>query len=423
MRIFIIDPNLRSRETLVARVEEALRRLQLKRVAILDGTFDLILQHAHDDAPSITFFGPGSYEHLEDYVSRFRSFFPKAPLGAVLENNIYAQEALELRRFLSARIMPLADIAQMAQFILDSGSATGGDSASGGQGVVAVMQFKGGVGASSLAASLASCWANNERSVVLVDLDDTSPLITDWARVGISQRRAMGSLIAQGEVPANRVKEIVYSFQHFEGRLGVVGQPELYRESFHLKADILEDAPSGAEFITSMINVLRDEYDVVVVDAGRSWGVGTFALLPLAQHILFVCDDDETSLAQSFSNFQRFYRESDDPQEFDLAKWQFVFNGAPDEETALEELKKQIAQTDLFPKDVAVHIAPSTDTGSEWYSKGELPVTLYDLAEKDVRAAIEEIAYGLIPFRRDERISEGEGSFRARLQRLVSLLS
>jgi len=103
------------------------------------------------------------------------------PLGVVLANEVYATEAVELRRIVSARIMPIADIAQMAQFILDFDSQMGPDAVLRNRGVITLLQFKGGVGTTTLAAALGACWARHDLKTVLVDLDDVSAHLSSWA--------------------------------------------------------------------------------------------------------------------------------------------------------------------------------------------------------------------------------------------------
>jgi MinD-like ATPase involved in chromosome partitioning or flagellar assembly len=417
MRIFAIDSDPLGRQLTVDRLYEALRGLNLKRIDIVDGDFDIVLQNAGREVPSAVFFGPGMYQAAESYVERVRSFFPKVPVVIVLEAAIYEQEALELRRYLDARIMPIDDLGQIAQFVLEASNPTGSHTSAASQGIITVLQAKGGVGATTIAASLAACWSNHDMGVALIELDDINPQLSDWAGAGLAPRKAVGKMLEKGEVPANRIKEIAVPVAGYGQRLSVIPLPELYGESFHLKADIIQSAPSSAQYIQSLIGAVRDHFDVVVVDAGKSWGVSAFSLLPLSRHIVCVIDDDSTSFNRTFSNIQRFYRESDDPAEFDFSRWSIVLNGYTGHITDPPEMKDEIARLDLLPDNFPFYVLPFSSSGRDWcsaQSNGEHK-TFYDLADKSVRTTIEQLAYELAPFRRNAPAVAEQSSIIARL--------
>ena len=126
MKIFIVDPDPDIRSALLGRVREAVRNVELRRPTFLAGDFEDLRSHAGTEEPGVGFLGPGCYQTIEQSVERFKSLFPKHPVAVVLDNDVYASEAFELRRFLAVRLMPLADIAQMAQFVLDSCSHNSG---------------------------------------------------------------------------------------------------------------------------------------------------------------------------------------------------------------------------------------------------------------------------------------------------------
>ena len=140
------------RDVLVERVREALRQLGLRRVDIVDGDLGIVDRLREHDLPTLAFLGPSCYAELEGAIKNFRARFPVVPLAAILEQEIYASEAVELRKRLSVRMIPVADIGQMAQFIVESGDRLG--VLTGGlksRGVIAVTQLKGGVGTSTVA--------------------------------------------------------------------------------------------------------------------------------------------------------------------------------------------------------------------------------------------------------------------------------
>lgn len=426
MRIFIIDTNSDSLQILHVRMQEALKRAQLKRVEILSGDFDLLREQAGGEVPSLALIGPGCYQDIENNVSRLRGFLTKTPLAVVLENEIYATEALELRRLLSVRVLPLADIAQMAQLVLDTlgNSDNSTTTVQSTTGTIGIVHTKGGVGGSTIAASLANCWSENGRSVALVDLDDVSPLLSDWSLSPAAKRRTLGELLLEGEVPKNRVNEILAGIPGQE-KLFIVPQPISYGESFHFKADVIEGAPSSAEFIPSLINSLQKETDLIVLDLGNSWGISVFSALPLCNSILFVFDEDKTSMKRSFETLRRFYRESDDPAEFDFSKWRFIKNGSTNTIVSMEQAAEFLARSELRQETFPMTEISFSLSGRDWYLTSESgePHTMYSCAEDKIRSEIRSLAHSIFPLQAEESVPKAPVGMKEKFKKVVSFLS
>lgn len=399
MRILILDIDDVSRATLFERLEEALRQAELRRVELVESDLEGLSRLVAEDAPEIAFLGPGCYLHLEESISRLRATFPRVPLALVLGNDIYAAEAVELRRILSIRIIAIADVAQMAQFVLDSVTQGRAGADSRNLGVIAVTQLKGGVGASTTAVALAACWARHGVSVAVLDLDDLNPTVTAWSRTGVAARKAVADALRDGEVQRYRLRELVHSVEGFEGRLAVLPQPELYSEAFQFKADVLEGCPSAAAFVSSVIPSLKEAFDVLVVDTGRSWGVATVALLPLSQKIVLVIDEGRGTLDRTLDNFARLYRESDDPAEFEVTKWSFLVNGFTNRGPSLEKVAKRIEELGLFPDSLDIYAIPHSERGARWL---EDKASFYDLGDESARATVREIAFDLVPYQQEQ---------------------
>ena len=396
MYIAIIDSNPGSRAALLGRVQEAMRQADVRRVEIVEMEPEQIT--AHEGSSIIgCLIGPGCTSIVSEVVEQARISFPTAMLGAVLENEIYAVEGVGLRKKVNALVMPMGDLAQIASFAIDcseraAGSGVGGNN----RGVIGVTQFKGGVGVTTLVAGLASCWARHGLSVVAIDFDDVNPQLTEWGRVGVAQRTVTGEFLRIGEVPQSRMNEILNPVEGYEGRLVVVGQPERYNEGFHFKADVLEGAPSASEFVTSLINMLRPEFDAVIIDLGRGWGVSTFAALPLCQQVLLVTDDDGMSVRRTLDGLQRLKRETDDPDELDLSRWSLALNAYTGRLLSPRDLASEIKEMDLFPAESTLFTVPFSETGRQWGGPGQ---SFYDLAEQSAKDALRRVAYSLVPFR------------------------
>ncbi len=416
MRIFLIDPNPQSRGELVSRINEALRQAGLKRAQVVDGDLSLIQAKKGSDQPACCFLGPGCYEQLEESIGLFKGAYPDVPAVLVLDNERYSTEAVELRRLVNIRIIAIADLAQMAGFILDCENMAGGSPGSKNRGVISVVQLKGGVGTSTVACALASCWARHDLSVALLDLDDVNPQITDWGRVGSSQRRAMSELLRAGDVPKYRVNELACPVEGYNGKLAVIGQPERYHESFHFKADVIDGAPNAAIFVQSLIKALREEFDVIVIDGGRSWGISSFTILPLSQHVLLVTDDDGMSVRRTLDNLHRLTRESDDPAEFDLSRWSLVLNSYSRKLLSPKDLSVEIRELDLFPESATLYTIPFSEKGRQWGGPGQ---SFYDMVDDADKAGLRQIAFSLVPFRQEQKAPLYD-KFRQKFQKILS---
>ena len=246
-------------------MNEAVTQSGLRRVQIDSCDIEVLEKRSSEFSPTVIFLGPETFNSCEEICQFVRNTFPRAAIGIVLQNDIYALEAVKIRRGLGVPVMPVADIASISSFLLDNNKTT---RVSGrvSEGIVGVLQLKGGVGASTLAASMASCWAEHELSVVLVDLDDINPQLSDWARIPSGRRSVVAELMRQGQVPVYRLSECLARVEGEERSISIVGQPENYHESFHFKADVLDGAPSSQSFIESLLPLLQDNFDVVVID-------------------------------------------------------------------------------------------------------------------------------------------------------------
>lgn len=394
MHILIIDRDPASRATLYGRVQLATRQADLRRVQLTDCDLDRLSLFKPDDIDGCIV-GPGCYETLDHVTERVRSFFPDRSISVILDNETYANYAVGLRKAFGLRVIPIGDLAQIASFLIDcENEASRGGSANSG--VIGVAQLKGGVGATTITAALASCYSKNGLSVCAIDLDDVNPQLTDWGRVGQAQRQALIEFLKKGDIPAGRQNEILFPIDGFDGRFNMIGQPQQYSQAFHFKADVIEGAPSSAQFIDALIPILREEFDVVLIDFGRSWGVSTIATFKYCQEILLVTDDDGMSVRRTLDCLQRLKRESDDPNELDLNRWSIILNAYTGRLISPNDLAAEIQEMDLLPPEASLYTIPFSERGRLWGAPGQ---TLFELCEENVRSVITKLACNLVAFR------------------------
>lgn len=394
MKVGIVDIRPESRAALSGRVNLALEEAGIKEAFVAElnlndpGEFK-------SQPPDAIFIGPGSYSRLGELIEESRAVFKETPIALVLENEIYGSRGVALRKRYGVAVMPLGDVAHMAGFLIDcQGRQT---AAMGGRAglVIGVAQLKGGVGATTVATSLGSCWARHGLSAALLDFDDVNPQVTAWARVGSQRREVVAEFLRRGQVPIERINEIVSPIEGYDGKLIAIGQPILYNEGFHYKADVLENSPSSGGFVTSMLQAVRGDFDATIIDLGRSWGVSTFSVLPHCSTVLFVTDDDGMSVRQSLDNLQRLRAESGNSNEFDFSRWNVVLNAYTGRLIDPGTLANEISSMNLLPPEANLYTIPFSERGRQWGAPGQ---SLFDLAEDSCKQSILRMASNLCPF-------------------------
>lgn len=396
MKLLLFETSPESRAVLLGRVQEGARQADLRRIEVYEGDFEKSDEHDWSLVIGCVI-GPGWYPQIEETVSQLRSLYPSGPIAVILPPETYSAEAVTLRRRLNVQIIALSDLAQIANFLIDCDTRAGGGGGSvRNRGIIGVCQIKGGVGTTTLCAALAACWAKHGLSTAAVDFDDVSPQLTAWGRVGVAQRGVTSELLHNGEVPASRINELVNPVEGFEGRLVVVGQPDAYNESFHFKANVLEGAPSAGDFVRSLVENFKNEFDVIIFDLARSWGVGTFSALPLCTHVLLVTDDDGMSVRRTLDGLARLKRESDDDQEFNLSKWSLILNSYTGRLISPKDVVAEIQEMELFPPESNLWTVPFSESGRQWGAPGQ---SMYELCDQRTRDELRKIAHSLVPFR------------------------
>lgn len=64
-----------------------------------------------------------------------------------------------------------------------------------------------------------------------------------------------------------------------------------------------------------------------------------------------------------------------------------------------KDVSDEIEDLNIFPSTTHLHTVPFSESGRLWGGPGE---SFYDLADNTAKLAIEDLAFGLIPFRRGE---------------------
>ena len=398
MQILVVDTTPQLRATLLGRVQEAARQAGMQRLAVVE-VDPLNLDDVNWGATICIFLGVGCGSLIKELLSKLQSAGNEAPLAIVLDADTYASEAVSIHKILGRVVVSETDLTQMATFIVDcEREASGRPLGVRARHIIGFSQLKGGVGTTTMTAALGTCLARRGYTVALVDLDDVSGHLSEWGRVAAAQRMLVSELLRSGEVTTDRLRDLVTPVDGFDGRLVVVGQPYSYSESFHLKASVLEGAPAASVYINSLLSLLSTEYEVVLIDLGRSWGISTFTALPWCERVMLMIDDDGMSVRRTIDTLVRFKQESGDPEEFNLVKWGVVVNRWSGKRLALRDVEDALNGAEIFPRKPLVFTVADSDIARQWGAPGE---SLYDVAPKHIVRQIDTLASALLPMKEE----------------------
>lgn len=390
MQLVAIDMTAPLRAALVGRLQEAARHAGLQRMTVVEADPINLDAVAWDKTIGVVI-GPGCGSMIRELLSKIEKKAPKISL--VLDRETYVSEAVAVYRALGKSVYCETDLSQLATFVLDCENASSGRVGGVRQRrVVGFIQLKGGVGATTLALATAHAFATRRQTVVVVDCDEVTPAITSWANVGAAQRAAVADGLRRGNVTREHVRDMVFGVDGFDGRLSVVGQPPAFYEGFHFKAAILDGAPSPTDFVNNALGLLGAEYDWVVMDLSRSWGVGTFASLPWCDRIVLVVDDDALAVRSTIDSLQRLRDESGDAEEFNFTKWCVACNKYSGKRLSLSAIQAAFDGTEIWPTGAPISTIAYSEKGRQWAVPGK---TFLSESTGRARSNLESFAAGL----------------------------
>jgi cellulose biosynthesis protein BcsQ len=397
MQILLLESSAPTRAMLRGRIIEGLRQAEIRGLELTECPLEALAQQQWATICGVVI-GPSFHATSEGVVERIRTHLGSGPLAFVLEEDAYALQAASMARKLDLQVHSMGELTGLVSFLIECEKQHTRIASLKNRGILGIAQLKGGVGTTTVAASLAGCWARHGTKSVLIDLDDVTPALTAWARVGMAKRTAVSEHLALGQVPESRLPDLAARIDGFNNNLAVIGQPESYNEGFHFKANVIDSAPSAAEFMHSLISALKSEFEAVVLDLSRSWGLATFASLQRCERVILVVDEDKQSMLRSIDSLRRMKKESDDPEEFDLSRWTVLVNAYTGDRVPLQEARALFEESEIFGASPPLVAVPYSSAGPTW---AESDRTLFDLAEPVYQEAIKQIAYNLLPFRLD----------------------
>lgn len=243
--------------------------------------------------------------------------------------------------------------------------------------VIAVVQAKGGVGATTACAALADVCGQQGQSSILWDLD-------------IETRDLCRSLMVDGDQPALVRKLIQGSNEISRETLRQALMPVSDHVSILPPADLMSASVDlvgrvdSIQAVQSLLALARVTHDNVIVDLAGRMGPAAAAIIREADAVLVMLDDSLLGLSATrfiMPTLQSILRNPD--------SLYFLCSGVT---VPKVELKKHMAQFGIGEEAWSLARIPFDAAAARWPGSGQ---TLYTLGKKPTRNAFEDIALAL----------------------------
>ena len=206
-----------------------------------------------------------------------------------------------------------------------------GSSESGGK-VVVLYSGKGGTGVSTIAVNLAlGLNQQGGLKIGLVDLDLQCGLVSSL--LNLQPTQTLGKL---GEIPVDDMsamrEEVLSRITPHDSGLRVVASPTVLHDGLSISADM----------VTKVIQILRERFDILIVDTPKWVGDRLVAALDESDLILLVVEPQIPSLAKVRESLRLFSRFEYPPENIELLFNRVDKKGELQPEEAAEALNRKV---------------------------------------------------------------------------------
>ena len=243
--------------------------------------------------------------------------------------------------------------------------------------VIAVVQAKGGVGATSACAALADVCAHHRRSAILWDLD-------------IETRDLCRSFMVEGEQPA-LMRELIQGTVEVSrdsirrALMPVSEYVSLLPPSDHVGTSLdLVGSTDAIHVAQSILALARITHDTIIIDLGGRLGPAAAAILREADVVLVMLDDSLLGLSAArffLPTLMSIVRNNDSIR--------FLCSGVS---LPHGELERHMSQCSIGAEAWNLPRIPFDPAAGRWPGSGK---TLYSLGKKHTRRAFDDIALSL----------------------------
>ena len=290
MRIACIDRNATERLKLQQHIESAYDfcRSTLGHLAVADITPTSKDELLHSSAPDAVAVGPGfGIEESYSACREIKEKHPTVPLLIFLSEEAYSLRAL--RRFervadqiFSPAESPTRLVHAICQLQERRQRRVQGK-------LLWIQGVKGGVGATSVTVGLAHAAEAIGKSAVVIDLSQTASLVHYMCPARWQSAEYAAALVDSLSADRSLVESSITTAPNGVNLLLPPAGGSDIRELWLRE-------PKKFELTLSMVEILKEMFDVVLVDAGMAEGVLPFALSARAQGRLLVTSNDPASV-------------------------------------------------------------------------------------------------------------------------------
>ena len=331
------------------------------------------------DSCDVLIIGTSLAEQGMSLTERVKGIYPEVEILVMLPRNVCLEGGFRNALARGARKViyedaPALDLVQELMSIHEGFKARG--KVREGR-VLAVVQAKGGLGATSTCAALAEVCATHDKSTLLWDLDIET---RDLCRTAVVQGQ-YASVVRQmftGEIEFSREnlrKAVIPVSKH----VAVLPPPDLMAASLDFVG-----AVEAIDMAQAVVALARHMYDAVIIDIGSRFSPAAGAIMQAADSVIVMVDDSILGISAA-----RFFAPILESVVRSPHAIQFLCSGIS---ISKDELARHVQQEDFAAGSWSLPVIPFDPAASAWPGSGK---TLYALGRRQTKRAFEDLACAL----------------------------
>lgn len=407
MRILVIESTTAAQAT-TARKLEAIDRIEKDTLDLSIGLADEESVFERLDTCDVLVIGASLQAHATSIAKQARDSAPSLEILLLVPATDYAAGAF--RSALSSGVRkvfsdaaPTLDIVQELMSIHEEFRASGRVRQSR---VIAVVQAKGGLGATSTCAALASVCGSHGQSTLLWDLDIETRDLCRSLTVEDAQS-ALVTQMVQGKREISR-ESLRHALMRVSDRVSILPPPHNVAACIDLVGRV-----DSLDLVHSILTTARLTHDTIIVDLGGRMGPAAAAILRHADTVLVAVDDSLLGLSAAtffLPTLQSIIRSHES-----------LFFLCSSISIPKSELAEHLDASAAFGKTAwSLPVIPFDPAASTWPGSGK---TLYELGKRQTRLTFEKIAECLTLIEPKKEESATSGNFLRCIETQVASVS
>lgn len=379
MRVLVVETTS-AEQAATARRLESIDRIDKDILDLSVGLVDETNVCDRLSACDVLLLGASLNERSVALAEQVKSLAPKVEILVVLPREMYLSGGFRAALSHGARKVlcedaPILDVVQELMSIRETFRATGRVR----QGrVIAVVQAKGGVGATSTCAALAEVCASKGMRSLLWDLDiETRDLSRTAVAEGQQASIVREMFMGERELSRENLRQAAIQISEYTA---VLPPPDQIAASLDFVGHV-----EAIDMAQAIVALARHTYDAVIIDVGSRFSPAAGAIMQAADSVVVMVDDSILGLsaAKFFAPVLRSVVRSPDS----------IFFLCSGISIPKDELARHVQeQGDFMENSWSLPVIPFDPAASRWPGSGK---TLYALGKKQTQRAFEELAHAL----------------------------